>query len=171
MKCTTLASRLWWMRRRCESADICFSLKIARLLVTKLQTLSSYWNFKFSWLLSSKCDTLQSPKYIRTFHKTDCCSYIFTARWSRGKRFSSTLAAYLTKYPRNCDRHIHCCGELRTYICSCLFWYHLDVSKRRRVRVSLWCIPYWTSLRILFSDSRSRQEFLYFRNLSTDVRA
>ena len=95
-------------------------------------------------------DTVLSPKFIRTFHRTDSCSAIITALSSRWKWFSSKLATYLRKYPQICECHSRCCGELRTYVCSCLSSCPLDVSKRRSVRVILWCLPYRTSLRSLF---------------------
>jgi hypothetical protein len=62
--------------RICESADVSFSLKIAQQQVAKLQTLS-YCSLK---LRTSECDTLQSAKRIRTYHRTDYCSYIFAVR-------------------------------------------------------------------------------------------
>ena len=113
-----------------------------------------------------ECDNVQSPKCTRTLYRTDFCSYIFTASWSRGQQFSSKLATRLTKYTQNRESHSHCSGELKTYVCTCLSCFCLDVSKRRRVRVTLWCLPCWTSLRsflALVRTSKSSRIFVFLK--------
>jgi len=157
------------------SAAVCFLVTIAQLLLTKIADLITLLNLEVlnvTVLRNVTPCSLLNVSGLFTLHRTDCCSYIFIARWSRGQRVSSKLATHPTKYPQSRENHNHCCGELKTYICIWLSYYCLDVSKRRRVRVVLWCLPYWTLLRsflALVRYSKSSRN-LCFRNFSTDIR-
>jgi hypothetical protein len=150
-KCITLARRPWSLRKRCVCWHMLFGEDSSIAVDKNCRPFHPTGSWSSQCYCLMECDTVQSPKCIKTLHRTDCCSYIFTARWSRGQRFSSKLARHLTKHPQNRESHSHCCGELKTYSCIRLSCYCLDVSKRRRVRVILWCLPYWTSLRSFFA--------------------
>ena len=119
-----------------------------------------------------ECDTVQSPKCIRTLHRTDCCSYIFTARWSSGSGFRQIWLHIWQNIHKTVKVIVTAVGSSKltfVFVYPVTVWTFLNEG----VCVSS-CDAFRTALRLavssLFSGSRIRQEFLCFRNFSTDVR-
>jgi hypothetical protein len=127
------------------------------------------WNYQCYCL--TECDTVQSTKCISTLHRTDCSSYIFTTRWSRGSGFFQNWLHWQNIHKTVTVIVTAVGSSTLTFVIV----YPITVWKFRNEGVCLSsCEAFRTELRFAFSwllsGSRSRQEFLCFRNFSTGIR-